>query len=49
MIPISSLDSVEGLETFWPSWPPVCDLEPGGLRRARRGVDDLSARRSTDS
>ena len=22
-IPISSLISVEGFETFWPSWPPV--------------------------
>ena len=29
MIPISSLDSVEGLETFWPSWPPVSHLQAG--------------------
>ena len=23
MIPISSLISVDGVDTFWPSWPPV--------------------------
>ena len=28
MIPISSLDSVDGLDTFWPSWPPVCTSIP---------------------
>ena len=28
MIPISSLDSVDGLETFWPSWPPVSTCIP---------------------
>ncbi len=28
MIPISSLDSVEGLETFKPSCPPVCTSSP---------------------
>ena len=28
MIPISSLDSVDGFETFWPSWPPVCTSSP---------------------
>ncbi len=27
-IPISSLISVEGLETFCPSWPPVCTSRP---------------------
>ncbi len=28
MIPISSLDSVEGFETFSPSCPPVCTSRP---------------------
>ena len=28
MIPISSLDSVAGLDTFWPSWPPVSTWIP---------------------
>ena len=28
MIPISSLDSVAGLDTFWPSCPPVCTSIP---------------------
>ena len=28
MIPISSLDSVAGLDTFWPSWPPVSTSIP---------------------
>ena len=28
MIPISSLDSVDGLDTFWPSWPPVSTWIP---------------------
>ena len=28
MIPISSLDSVDGVDTFWPSWPPVCTWIP---------------------
>ena len=28
MIPISSLDSVDGLDTFWPSWPPVSTWSP---------------------
>jgi hypothetical protein len=27
-IPMSSLDSVPGLETFWPSCPPVCTSMP---------------------
>ncbi len=31
MIPINSLDSVEGVETFWPSWPPVCTSKPALL------------------
>ena len=31
MIPISSLDSVEGLETFCPSWPPVSTSRPAAL------------------
>ena len=30
-IPTSSLDSVEGLETFWPSWPPVSTSRPAAL------------------
>ena len=28
MMPISSLVSVDGLDTFWPSWPPVCTWIP---------------------
>src|SRR5262249_23531919 len=28
MIPISSLISVEGLDTFWQSWPPVSTWSP---------------------
>jgi len=31
MIPISSLISVEGLDTFWPSCPPVCTSRPAAL------------------
>ena len=31
MIPISSLDSVAGLETFWPSWPPVSTSSPAAF------------------
>ena len=31
MIPISSLDSVAGFETFWPSWPPVCTSSPAAF------------------
>ena len=31
MIPTSSLDSVAGLETFWPSWPPVSTCSPAAL------------------
>ena len=27
-IPISSLDSTAGLDTFWPSWPPVSTWIP---------------------
>ena len=28
MMPIRSLDPVDGLDTFWPSWPPVCTWIP---------------------
>ena len=28
MIPISSLVSVDGVDTFWPSWPPVSTWIP---------------------
>ena len=31
MIPISSLDSVDGVDTFCPSWPPVCTSSPAAL------------------
>ena len=31
MIPTSSLDSVAGLETFWPSWPPVSTSSPAAF------------------
>ncbi len=31
MIPTSSLDSVDGFETFWPSWPPVCTSSPAAF------------------
>ena len=47
MIPISSLDSVAGLETFWPSWPPVSTSQPGGLRRVGAVDDRLRRRRPT--
>jgi hypothetical protein len=43
MIPMSSLDSVDGLDTFWPSWPPVCTSIPAawaGLAAASQTAQD---------
>ena len=50
MIPTSSLDSVAGLETFWPSWPPVSTSSPAafaGLAAASMIVLGVAGRQLT--
>ena len=48
-IPTSSLDSVAGLETFLPSWPPVCTSRPAAFAGFAAASMIVSARHATDS
>ena len=47
MIPISSLDSVAGLDTFCPSWPPVWTSSPAAFAGSAPSM--ISSASLTDS